>query len=92
MEHTKGPWERSKTAKLCILGKENGHGRFTICVMQNPHIQEQEANARLIAAAPELLEGCKSALKVLTLDSDMEEDFRPEIKALRAAIAKAEGK
>lgn len=36
-----------------------------------------------------LLEACKASLEVLRLDSDMEEDFRPEIDQLEAAIAAA---
>lgn len=37
----------------------------------------------------ELLNACRAALTVLTLDSDMEEDFAPEIKQLRVAITHA---
>jgi hypothetical protein len=52
------------------------------------------ANARLIAAAPELLEACKAA--VLTLEKLAEQQARPDAwwvadqKKLLAAIAKAE--
>lgn len=47
---------------------------------------DRDANARLIAAAPELLE----ALKELSFDAF--EDAHPEaVKKARAAIAKAEG-
>jgi hypothetical protein len=44
-----------------------------------------EANARLIAAAPELLEACKQALR----RTSMSDGLREEIEA---AIAKAEGR
>lgn len=40
----------------------------------------------------ELLEALKATLKCLQMDSDMEEDFAPEIKLAISAIAKAEGK
>ena len=39
----------------------------------------------------DLLEACQMALKVFHLDSDMEEDFAPEISALTEAINKAKG-
>jgi hypothetical protein len=64
---------------------------------------EQEANARLIAAAPELLDACNLALdslrawNELSVPHAMRADARrsyehsPEVKALKSAIAKAEG-
>jgi len=45
--------------------------------------EECEANAKLIAAAPELLEACKQALDWL------EDEGAPVAEQLRAAIAKA---
>jgi len=52
---------------------------------------EAEANARLIAAAPDLLKASKRALAVLRATG---ESIRPgnALGALVAAIAKAEGK
>jgi hypothetical protein len=44
-------------------------------------LAEAEANARLMAAAPDLLEACKAALS----------DYEPYIEKCRAAIAKATG-
>lgn len=65
------------------------------------HNGEKQANARLIAAAPELLEAAKLLQKLMTEHAD---DFRIEAKDLsidvlatsmiekfRTAIAKAEG-
>jgi hypothetical protein len=51
--------------------------------------KEDEANARLIAAAPELLEALQACYNVLNLDSDMQEDFAPEIRQANEAIQKA---
>lgn len=57
------------------------------------HNEETEANARLIAAAPELLEACELALKYLRAQGHSEEfiaQWTPT-KALLAAISKARG-
>ncbi len=66
MEHTKGKWE---TRWRDIVVKDNNGGQFRICTMIQ-HINEAEkedkANARLIAAAPELLEACKAMKKILS--------------------------
>lgn len=55
-KHTKGPWSVSQTGKyvrLCIPGTV-----LNICKMEING--DEEANARLIAAAPELLEALKA--------------------------------
>lgn len=51
-----------------------------------PLESEQRANARLIAAAPDLLEACQGLLDALPSATT-----HPAIKAARAAIAKATG-
>lgn len=79
-QHTPGPW----TAFKDMLGKwhvdhEDGH-----CIIQG---EKAEANARLIAAAPELL----AALQNL-LDADMtSESAIKVVHNARIAIAKAKG-
>lgn len=50
--------------------------------------QRRDDRARLIAAAPALLEACKAALHALKMDAA----HRTEIDDLNAAISKAEGK
>ena len=50
--------------------------------------KEGKANARLIAAAPDLLEALKAALSVMELNGD---DLGMAGKIARAAIAKATG-
>jgi hypothetical protein len=58
--------------------------------------ENHEANAQLIAAAPELLEAAQNARNVLAglIAGDLREikADSPALLALRAAIAKAEGK
>lgn len=88
--HTPGPWaidselppnSRSVIARVCgipISGNTSG-----------PHSEEEDRpNARLIAAAPELL----AALQGFIALNDPQGAFDwPEYRAARAAIAKATG-
>lgn len=52
------------------------------------------ANARLIAAAPELLDACKSMVGWMRMLHEFMEDeeMDADVDALKAAIAKAEGR
>lgn len=78
-KHTPGPWEQSGCS---VYGKTTAK---PICLMSGPAMQEErEANARLIASAPELLEACKMALNLYKHSPYTIED------TLRQAIAKAE--
>lgn len=86
-QHTPGPWDLEDHGYKYVISKP-GEGYITrdVCRMDGSTMAafDQKANARLIAAAPELL----AALKEL--------DAKPEhtnswLKA-RAAIAKAEGR
>jgi len=101
--HTPGPWDAitSDGRNYRIIGgEEAGYVAIVEAIFQP---RQNAANARLIAAAPDLLEACKAASAVLTgfynavADSigEWESDgSRPLYKAekiLRAAIAKAEG-
>lgn len=54
--------------------------------------KEQEANALLIASAPELLEACRGAKQLLDSLSMLTEEQESVLKNLEEAIAKAEGK
>lgn len=60
---------------------------------ENRQWQEAEANARLIASAPDLLEAATLALEDLYLKADKDEEAEQwtSVKALRAAIRKATG-
>ena len=87
MKHTEGPW-----AEAGIVGERFNimAGAYTVAhvVMDGEHISDKSAyaNARLIAAAPELLEALEAACRL---------DYFNEHNALasqaRAAIAKATG-
>lgn len=84
-QRTPGPWIFNTTWKL-IEGK-NGEEIATLHMIQD---------ARLIAAAPELLEACESARNVLAalVTGDLKEvkADSPALQMLRNAVAKAEGK
>lgn len=82
METTKftpGPWIAEQPFE--VISKEG----WGICGVDDNDGGSQEANARLIAAAPDLLEACEAAEKLLARyalnDSTLSD--------IRAAIAKA---
>jgi hypothetical protein len=93
MSHTPGPW----TAIGAFI--ENRHSGIAVCKTMCrlndeghfPVESEADANARLIAAAPDLLESLKAMLDDFC-GYDMDK-FDKELAAkAEAAIAKAEGK
>lgn len=88
-KHTPGPWDRVGTLVYAL--NEDGFNRFCALV-QDAHTakQELEANARLIAAAPELLEALEQF--VAWVDAPCESAFSDsQLASARAAIAKAKG-
>ena len=64
MSHTPGPWEAQieKDTRLKIVGPE---GWLGVAQAFGDDFKEAQANARLIAAAPELLEACQIAVVLL---------------------------
>ena len=68
MKHTPGPWEVSQYcslgagAQLGIKGPERPR-LWSYCIYQNETDVQASANARLIAAAPDLLEACEKLVK-----------------------------
>lgn len=95
-KHTPGPWRQS-TVNPCSVNKGGGKTAIGITTThgtddQNyteffPSKDEAEANARLIAAAPELL----GALETLTEQAERAGWNGMSVHAARAAIAKATG-
>ena len=91
-EHTPGPWKQNPHASDLIIA-----GRLIACVVGEHWTDEEEANARLIAAAPDLLNAAVAGLRLI---DDMSrfvrymalQDyalFNEAPSALQAAIAKA---
>ena len=79
--HTPGPWT---AACNDIIATANDGRAFVGRIAGRRIASENDANARLIAAAPDLLTACKAALPSL-------EHHVPWHSILLAAIAKAEG-
>jgi hypothetical protein len=97
-KHTPGPWEvdYSGPARLEIKGGEQS---IALCNMQCDDGDVDEANARLISAAPELLAACTDAERVingpiaelLTGDSMSDTGAYEALRLLQEAIRKARG-
>lgn len=99
MSHTPGPWilegetrcgeSRNRTV-VTSVGSSVVHLEQIIGNREEPQFL---ANARLIAAAPELLEACHKICKAIAFASEfnLAKDLTDGYEACRAAIAKAEG-
>ena len=90
-KHTPGPWTTYvNTIDDVVIRKINSAGYESCVIARHVHC----TNARLIAAAPELLQALQG---MLSLDEDhhqrgaCDEDVCAEVQAARAAIAKATG-
>lgn len=84
---TPGPWHVSKHQN----GREAliyGHDDFEVARACYPN---RDANARLIAAAPEMYEACKALIAYCDTNPPMGDSLW-SVQQIRAAIAKAEGR
>ena len=84
MKHTQGKWTKNywTVGRIEIVTDNN-----VICEIHQQHERlEQVANAKLIAAAPELLEACKLALR----DYKYIDSLSDTPNILKQVIAKAE--
>ncbi|MFA6063839.1 MAG: hypothetical protein WC736_14725 [Gallionella sp.] len=90
--HTPGPWAAADTLSRTGLINVYGPGRpLPIAIVTGDYKTEREANARLIAAAPELLEALQAMLEIYGPRNGAIERDGP-CNYARAAIAKATGK
>lgn len=105
-QHTPGPWTGTEVPgngqMFAIKSPHKPEScAFVIATTPRTHgtenLREQEANVRLIAAAPDLLEAANTLLDVLPWASDYgggpgDQEKAKATKRLILAIAKAEGK
>ncbi len=85
-QHTKGPW---KVAPDFSIVSEHAYYKIAE-IVAGDRDGECEANASLIAAAPELLEALQAALEALRGSAGFDEINNAK-KQVKAAIAKATG-
>lgn len=82
VSHTKGPWYVMASMPTNVLDSRGL--RVARCdfdgVSDGPHIGEMRSNARLIAAAPDLLEACQR----------MEEWFHEKVRPMPSAMLAVE--
>ena len=86
MAHTPGPWSRAGTQ---VWDKDRGR-LVASCATHLNQLSQDDANARLVEAAPEMLEALKAIMAEVQTESGVV-TYPTGQKAL-AAIAKAEGK
>ena len=98
-QHTPGQWEADiRLAQSTVIDK-NGNIIADIardsnsCTAQTYTDENIAANARLIAAAPELLAACEALVEAIEGHEARTKVYQmhPAIEIARAAIAKAEG-
>ena len=92
-EHTPGPWNLSANEDGRTYVEASNDTADDIAALLMDHDQQQNAaNARLIAAAPDLLAACKAALNTPAMNADEMDPIEIEaVELARAAIRKAEG-
>jgi hypothetical protein len=87
--HTQGPWS--------IRRNFNGRGALDLfgeggqIIIGNALIINQEANARLIAAAPDLLQALHDVDAYLAPEGDEEDHYNYIRAIIKGAISKAQG-
>lgn len=96
-KHTPAPWVIAENSKTFIYALNEKGTNVFFANVQDPHTskEELEANARLMAAAPDLLEAlidCEKRLTNMVGMSDLcANEIQRSINLARAAIAKARG-
>jgi len=99
MTHTKGPWDTRDDDKRITVGcgLVEGPNGYDVAEVYNDDCDRDEAwaNARLIAAAPDLLDAITGAMDILSsaesnASGTPDWDYvGPRVAAVRAAIARA---
>jgi len=82
-KHTKGPWSVQGDTYVTVNSLIITHCKQA----GNTTLEEAQANARLIAAAPELLEALELCLEAIQPYYDSDDDGSMEAAASNAALA-----
>jgi len=84
-KHTPGPWQLTHIAGQCYI-IEGADASAILSIDRRGDLVDQHANARLIAAAPAMLEALRWAMD----NAEWSNDTATGTDPIRAAIAKAE--
>lgn len=88
---TEGPWSvEEELGNIFVASLSGTVAKVGPC--SNTQDDEDRANARLIAAAPELLNACQAALRSLQCVNEQIEGLDLPLSDIEAAIAKVLGK
>lgn len=90
LKHTPGPWKTEDDFYRQGVGILGADGLYVAHVIRTSAHSETEANARLIAAAPDLLEALQGAVRAMEI-ATLLPSFKPFIQRGKSAIAKATG-
>ena len=85
MTHTPGPWQARDGLSKWNVTTVGAPRTFNICAI-NTDRTEQEANARLIAAAPDMLRALKDIMRLCCAPASMENRDAISQIALNAVI------
>lgn len=92
---TPGPWKyNANTRQIGVVDTSDTQSygmMLSVAYIDECDHSEYASNARLIAAAPDLLEALQNLMTRVQYDKDAKHWFTDEQKAARAAIAKALG-
>jgi len=86
MNHTPGPWHCNGQT---VYGPLTDGDRDYICTCGDVVHDEHAANARLIAAAPELVAALRAIVNTVTHPKSTKNEMRLIAEECRAALAKA---
>jgi hypothetical protein len=87
--HTPGPWKTITLDNEVYINPDRGADEYALLARVSINHPASEGNARLIAAAPELLEALELAHKALSEESRYAQSTTAN--KIRAAIRKATG-
>ena len=94
-KHTPGPWKTSNMAPGIVYAETGGKRDELVCTAYRRDNDEHNANARLIASAPDLLSALEMAVATIERIAPKHGPFSSvdgTLSVASAAIAKAEGR